>query len=322
MTPKVFLITGTSTGFGFELVRICLARGDHVVATARNSSALKGSFPESKEDNLLLVDLDVTKVPSIDKAFEAALKKFGRVDVVVNNAGYGLSGEFESLADEQIRKQMEVNFFGVVNVTRKALAVMREQKPSGGVIQQVTSIGGKSYWNILLVVANLPGKIGSPTLSSCRWIVTKTIQCWFWVDCASKWAVEGFTESVSNELNPEWGIHFTLIEPGGFRTDWAGRSMEFAANKNPAYNHIDTKAFMSKRNGTQAGDPKKGAQVFYDLAVMEDPPLRCIVGTDAFAIMNQVIQKYSGNLKKYEKLSNSTDAEGYEAPAQIIPSLK
>jgi NAD(P)-dependent dehydrogenase (short-subunit alcohol dehydrogenase family) len=153
MAPKVFLITGTSTGFGFELVHICLEKGNHVVATARNSSSLKGKFPDANDGKLLLVDLDVTEIPSIEKAFEAALKKFGRVDVVVNNAGYGLSGEFESLTDEQIRKQMEVNFFGVLNVTRKALAVMRdEQKPSGGLIQQVTSIGGH---------------FGPPTFSSC-----------------------------------------------------------------------------------------------------------------------------------------------------------
>jgi NAD(P)-dependent dehydrogenase (short-subunit alcohol dehydrogenase family) len=154
MAPKVFLITGTSTGFGFELVNICLSNGNHVVATARSSSSLQDKFPSSTADNLLLVDLDVTNIPSIDKAFEAALKKFGRVDVVVNNAGYGLSSEFESLAEEQIRKQMEVNFFGVLNVTRKALAVMRdEQKPSGGVIQQITSIGGR---------------FGFPTFSSCK----------------------------------------------------------------------------------------------------------------------------------------------------------
>jgi NAD(P)-dependent dehydrogenase (short-subunit alcohol dehydrogenase family) len=153
MAPKVFLITGTSTGFGFELVNVCLSNGNRVVATARSSSSLEGKFPSSTAENLLLVDLDVTKVASIDKAFEAALQKFGRVDVVVNNAGYGLSGEFESLTEEQIRKQMEVNFFGVLNVTRKALAVMRdEQKPCGGVIQQITSIGGR---------------FGFPTFSSC-----------------------------------------------------------------------------------------------------------------------------------------------------------
>lgn len=135
-------LSGTSTGFGHELAKVCLAAGDKVVATARNSSRLSSSFPDSTPDNLLLVDLDVTKRNSIDAAFQAAVDHFGRIDVCVNNAGFGLGGEFEGLAEEQIRMQMEVNFFGVVNVTRKAMETMRDLK-TGGVIQQVTSIGGQ-----------------------------------------------------------------------------------------------------------------------------------------------------------------------------------
>lgn len=157
MAPKVFLITGTSTGFGNELVKICLKNGQHVVATARNSSKLQ--FDGTNDSNYLAVDLDVTKPESIDAAFEQAVKKFGRLDVVVNNAGYGLCGVFESLEDKQIRTQMEINFFGLINVTRKALEQLRTQSPSGGVIQNVTSIGGQ---------------LGVPTFS---------------IYCASKWAV-------------------------------------------------------------------------------------------------------------------------------------
>lgn len=140
MAPRVFLITGTSTGFGSELVKEVLKNGDYVVATARNSSKL--SFDGTTSENSLFVDLDVTKQESINKAFEEAINKFKRIDVVVNNAGYGLGGEFESLSDRQIRTQMEVNFFGLVNVTRKAMETMRDLK-TGGVIQQVTSIGGQ-----------------------------------------------------------------------------------------------------------------------------------------------------------------------------------
>jgi NAD(P)-dependent dehydrogenase (short-subunit alcohol dehydrogenase family) len=140
MAPRVFLITGTSTGFGEELVKVVLKNGDHVVATARNSSKL--SFEGANDTNSLLVDLDVTKRDSIDNAFSAAVKKFQRIDVVVNNAGYGLNGPFETLSDNQIRQQMEINFFGLIDVTRKALDTMRELK-TGGVIQQVTSIGGQ-----------------------------------------------------------------------------------------------------------------------------------------------------------------------------------
>ena len=140
MAPRVFLITGCSTGFGEELVKVALQKGDYVVATARNSSKL--SFDGANDSNSLLVDLDVTKKESIDKAFDAAIKKFKRVDVVVNNAGYGLSGPFETLSEKQIRQQMEINFFGLIDVTRKAMETMRDLK-TGGVIQQVTSIGGQ-----------------------------------------------------------------------------------------------------------------------------------------------------------------------------------
>lgn len=282
MAPRVFLITGTSTGFGEELVKVVLQKGDYVVATARNSSKL--SFPDANDSNSLLVDLDVTKKDSIDKAFDAAVKKFKRVDVVVNNAGYGLGGPFETLSEKQIRQQMEINFFGLLDVTRKAMETMRDLK-TGGVIQQVTSIGGQ---------------IGVPNFS---------------VYCASKWAVEGFTEALSKEVKPEWGIKFTCIEPGGFRTDWAGRSMDFGEIDHPAYDHMNARKTMGERHGTQAGDPAKAAKVFYDLAVMDDPPMRCIVGTDAYARINDKLDAYQESVKKFEKWSNSTDVDGYKAPS-------
>ncbi|CAO2653573.1 Nn.00g029840.m01.CDS01 [Neocucurbitaria sp. VM-36] len=281
MAPRVFLITGTSTGFGEELVKVVLKNGDHVVATARNSSKL--SFDSANDSNSLLIDLDVTNKESIDKAFDAAIGKFKRVDVVVNNAGYGLNGPFETLSDNQIRQQMEINFFGLIDVTRKAMETMRNLK-TGGVIQQVTSIGGQ---------------IGVPSFSSY---------------CASKWAVEGFTEAVSKEVKPEWGIKFTCIEPGGFRTDWSGRSMDFGEISNPAYDHIDAKRNAQGRHHTQAGDPAKAAKVFYDLAVMDDPPIRCVVGTDAYAHINKKLDSYNESVKRFEKWSNSTDVEGYKAP--------
>ena len=157
-------------------------------------------------DKVLTIDCDITSKTSIDQAFETAIKHFGRIDVVVNNAGYGLSGEFESLSDRQIRKQMEVNFFGPADVTRKALETMRERNdPRGGRILQISSMAGQR---------------GMPTFS---------------IYCASKWAIEGFSEAVSKELKPEWNIKLTCVEPGGFRTMWSGRNMDFAEDKNPAY---------------------------------------------------------------------------------------
>jgi NAD(P)-dependent dehydrogenase (short-subunit alcohol dehydrogenase family) len=171
------------------------------VATARKPDQL--SFEGTSDKNYLAVALDVTDQSSIKNAFSKAVEKFGRIDVCVNNAGYGLGGEFESLSDKQIRQQMEVNFFGLIDVTRAAMEQMRDQKPSGGLIQQVTSIGGQR---------------GVPLFSTY---------------CASKWAVEGFTEAVSQEVKPEWGIKFTCIEPGGFRTKWAGGSMKVSITASP-----------------------------------------------------------------------------------------
>jgi len=283
MSPKVFLITGTSTGFGNEYVKEVLKQGDIAVATARNPDKL--SFEGTNDKNFLKLSLDVTDKSSIDKAFAETLKKFGRVDVVVNNAGYGLSGPFETLSEKQIRQQMEINFFGLLDVTRKALETLREQKPAGGVIQQVTSIGGQR---------------GVPTFS---------------IYCASKWAVEGFTEALQQELKPEWNIKLTCIEPGGFRTDWAGRSMAFGDVEKPEYDHIDAKKTMGERHGTQAGDPPKGAAAMYKLAVEQDPPLRCVIGTDAYKGISDKLEKYKTNIEKYKDLSNSTDVDGYKAPS-------
>ena len=139
--PRVFLITGTSTGFGKHLVQEVIDKGDIAVATARNPSTL--CFENTTPENYLAVKLDVTIPKDIDLAFTAALDHFGRVDVVINNAGYTLSSPFEELSSAQIKKQMDVNFFGLLAVTRKAMQVMREQQPCGGVIQQVSSTGGQ-----------------------------------------------------------------------------------------------------------------------------------------------------------------------------------
>lgn len=156
--PRVFLITGTSTGFGANLVQEVLDRGDFAVATARKPDAL--SFKGTSSNNYLAVKLDVTEPQDIQSAFAAALDKFGRIDVVVNNAGYGLGGPFEELSNTQIKTQMDVNFFGLIAVTRKAMEVMRDQKPSGGSIQQVTSIGGQRGYAIW--------RIQEATSSDCR----------------------------------------------------------------------------------------------------------------------------------------------------------
>lgn len=221
----------------------------------------------------------MTDKNSIKSAIDKAVSQFKRLDIVVNNAGYGLSGEFESLSETQIRRQMEVNFFGLMDVTRAAMEVMRDvNKPAGGLIQQVTSIGGQ---------------LGVPTFS---------------IYCASKWAVEGFTEAISKEVKPDWGIKFQLIEPGGFRTDWAGRSMEFS-DGHPSYDHLNARETMGKRNGTQVGDPPKAASAMYELGSMREPPLRCVLGSDAWQGVQGKLESYKENYGKFEGLIKGTDVE-------------
>ena len=129
------------------------------------------------------------------------------------------------------------------------------------------------------------------------------------VYCASKWAVEGFTETVAQEVKPEWNIKFNCIEPGGFRTDWAGRSMAFGENKSADYDHIDAKKSMGERNGKQGGDPAKAAKAMYEIATMEDVPLRCCLGSDAYAAMEKKVETYGESVRKFEKLTKSCDVD-------------
>ena len=136
----------------------------------------------------------------------------------------------------------------------------------------------------------------------------------FSIYCASKWAVEGFTEALSHELKPEWNIKLTCVEPGGFRTDWTGRSMDFSEKPMKEYEHLVAKDVIGKRHGTQAGDPLKGAKAMYELAVLEDPPLRVVIGSDAYKAILAKIEAYGHNYRKYEKISNSTDVDGYQRP--------
>ena len=193
--------------------------------------------------------------------------------------GYGLSGTFESLSDKDIRDQMEVNFFGALNGTRKALEVMRTQSPPGGNIVQVTSIGGL---------------IGFP------------LMCMY---SASKFAVEGLIMAISGEVNPDWNINFTCVEPGGFRTDFFSRSMTYTEKTHPAYGHVDVAAAMKKMHEVQMGDPPKGARAIYEAAVLPKPPARLLLGTDAYEWYQGKLEEWSGEMKQNESISRSTDVD-------------
>ena len=283
MSPRVFLITGCSSGFGAALAQRCLDAGAKVVATSRNPSALRFANAAPSVDYLAL-PLDPAGDPAqIDAVFAHTVRHFGRVDVVVNNAGYGLAGALEELSDGDVARIMDVNFMGVLRVTRVALRYMREvNRPRGGRIQQITSI---------------LGCVGKPLLSAY---------------CASKWAVEGFTESVALELKPEWNIHLTCIEPGGFRTQWVGGNLSFRdpRAKLEAYEHLDAEQAMKAVARAQIGDPSKGAAAIYELALVEKPPLRCLLGSEAFETMRTAFREREESYRAFEDVALPVDIDG------------
>jgi len=246
---KVWFITGSSRGFGAELVRAVLAHGDRVVATARQPEQLQ-TLIEGHEDRARVFRLDVTDADAAVAAMEFAVAEFGRVDVVVNNAGYANSAAIEETDPADFRAQIEANLFGVVNVTRAALPILRAQR--SGVFVQFSSIGGR--------VGGTPGLGAYQT---------------------AKFAVEGFSEVLANEVSA-FGVKVIIVEPGAFRTDWQGSSM---AMKDPGPDYADALAFVHElrrtTNGSQPGDPARGARIIIDVVESPAPPRRLLLGSDA-----------------------------------------
>src|ERR1700755_3004562 len=191
---KVWFITGSSRGLGRSLTEAVLAKGDKVAATARNTDQLK-QFTEKYTGKVLALQLDVTNQEQINAAVEATIQHFGRIDVLVNNAGFGITGAAEAYTDEQVRSQLETNLYAPIAITRAVLPYMREQR--SGFIMQISSVGGR---------------VGNAGLTMYQ---------------AAKFGLGGFSEALAKEVAP-LGIKVTCVEPGGFRTDWAGASMSFA----------------------------------------------------------------------------------------------
>ncbi|MGI8495779.1 MAG: oxidoreductase, partial [Pyrinomonadaceae bacterium] len=220
---KVWFITGSSSGFGRELAEQVLERGGKVVATARNVNDVE-DFVKKYPETARAVKLDVTEADEIKSAVEKAVEEFGRIDVLVNNAGYGLGGGIEEPSEEQIRRQFETNVFGAIRVMRAALPFMREQK--SGHILNISSIGG----------FRSGPSVGYYT--------------------ATKFALEALSESLAGEVE-HLGIKVTIVEPGGFRTDFAGRSFVMPENRLADYVTSERLDKMSEYDGNQPGDPKK-----------------------------------------------------------------
>jgi NAD(P)-dependent dehydrogenase (short-subunit alcohol dehydrogenase family) len=274
---KIWFVTGSSRGLGRTLVEAILAAGDKVVATARKPEELK-DLSTTYGDSIHAVKLDVTSPTDVAKAVAAALKAFGRIDVLVNNAGYGFLGAFEEMSDQEFKGQIDTNFWGVVNVTRAILPHLRQQ--GSGHIIQITSVGGRNAF---------------PGLSGYH---------------AAKFAVEGLSEALALEVKP-LGLKVTIVEPGGFRTDWAGSSMAFAK---PMEAYAPTIGFMREqldlRSGNQPGDPRKAAQAILKLVDMPEAPLRLPLGNDALAVLRNGYKTTAEELERWAEITKSTDFDG------------
>ncbi|MGI5130924.1 SDR family oxidoreductase [Pseudonocardia sp. CA-107938] len=264
MTQKFWFITGASRGFGREWTIAALERGDSVAATARDTSTLD-DLATKYGDRFLPLQLDVTDRAADFAAVQAAHDHFGRLDVVVNNAGYGHFGFVEELTEDEVRAQLETNFFGALWVTQAALPILRAQ--GSGHILQVSSIGGISAF---------------PLVGAYH---------------ASKWALEGLSQSLAGEV-AQFGVHVTLIEPGGFATDWAGPSAKRSAQlPDYAQFHEAVQEQRKQRVGTP-GDPTASAAAVLEIVDAEEPPLRAFLGSAPLGIAKA---DYAQRIATWEK---------------------
>ncbi|NUQ96508.1 MAG: SDR family NAD(P)-dependent oxidoreductase [Streptomyces sp.] len=273
---SVWFITGASRGFGRALTAAALAHGDHVVAAARDPQAVVEAFPAAG-DLLLAVPLDVTDEKQAIAAVAAAVDRFGRIDVLVNNAGYGLFGAVEEISDDETRALFDTNLFGLLNVTRAALPTLRSQ--AAGRIVNISSSAG------------FASGLGRGLYS------------------ASKFAVEAISEALHAELAP-LGIRTTVVEPGAFRTEFrSARSMRRAGRSLPAY--ADTVgAFLTAveaGDGRQPGDPLKAAAAIRQLVTEAEPPLRLQLGSDCVSLVESKLASLGKELDEWRELALSTD---------------
>jgi NAD(P)-dependent dehydrogenase (short-subunit alcohol dehydrogenase family) len=271
---KVFLVTGSSRGLGRQIAESVLAAGHSLVATARTPSQLD-DLVARYGDRVRAVALDVTDEAAAQAAVRTAVEAFGRLDVVVNNAGYANTAAVEDMSTQDFREQIDTNLMGVVNVTKAALPVLREQ--GAGHIVQVSSVGGR---------------VTTPGLSAYQ---------------AAKFAVGGFSEVLAKEVEP-LGIKVTVLEPGGMRTDWAGASMTVhpvSAPYEPTVGRVNS--LRENLMGKAASDIAKVADVLLKVVDLDEPPLRLLLGSDAVSFASSVEAARAESDAKWRELSVSTD---------------
>lgn len=272
---KVWFITGASSGFGAELAKAIVEKGDKIVATFRKEEQAN-EFSQQHKDSAAGVVLDVTQTENIPAAFQRAIEKFGKIDVLVNNAGYGTLGAIEEFSMEEIRAQMETNFFGAIAMTKAALPIMRQQ--GSGHIVQISSQAGF--------------RAGAG----------------FGLYNASKFALEGFSEALALEVAP-FGIRVTIVEPGPFRTEFLGTSMKPAAQKLEAYENSPVAAtykYVNDNNGKQEGDPVKAAKAIVDYVYSDNKALRLPLGKAPVQAIRMKLKQVEDDLKANEGIAVST----------------
>lgn len=282
-TKKVWFITGASKGLGLSLAKKLLNEGYAVAATSRTVDALQKAVENDSEDFLPLA-MDITNEADVQKAIDATITHFGSLDVIVNNAGYGLIGAIEELSDAEARSNFEVNVFGSLNVIRQALPQLRKQ--GSGHIFNISSIGGFSG--------------GFPA---------------FGIYCATKFAMHGFTESLSHEVKP-FGIHATLVMPGYFRTNFLeGGSIITPQNELADYKNVRDmqEAHQNQINNNQPGDPDKAAEVMIKVTTMVEPPVHLFLGADAYKVAEQKIELVEQDMETYRTWATATDFEEAKA---------
>jgi NAD(P)-dependent dehydrogenase (short-subunit alcohol dehydrogenase family) len=290
--PKTWFITGASRGLGAEIARAVIKAGDRAVATGRSRKAITAALGPDNE-HLLSVKLDVADAFQARHAVDVAVARFGAIDVLVNNAGYGHVGFFEELRTEDAQAQFSTNLNGVLNVTWAALPVMRRARE--GRIFNLSSLGGI---------------IGAQLYS---------------LYCASKFAIEGFSESLAKEIAP-FGLHVTIIEPGPFRTDFLKpESLRFGQTRVSDYDdrREQLRAGLSARNGQQPGDPSKLADAILRLANDPEPPMRFLAGSIAVGAAEQKVSGMRAEIDKWRQLSVSMDGEfNSTSAAGLMDQLK
>ena len=274
--PKTWFITGASRGLGAAIAKAAMRGGDRIVAAARKRSTIAEKLgPDT--DSLLSVHVDVTDAVQAQAAVGAAVRGFGGIDVLVNNAGYGHMGFFEEMTIKDAQEQFDTNLFGVFNVTWAALPFMRSARK--GIIFNVSSIAG-------LVGAQMAS-----------------------LYCASKFALEGFSESLAKEVSP-FGISVTIVEPGPFRTDFL-KPQSLRLGGKPIAEYEDSRreirASMEERNGRQPGDPEKLGEAMVRLANEVKPPLRFFAGAVALKVADEKLANIRAEIESWRQLSVSTD---------------